>query len=223
TFLSWLSKWELLEDGITLTKETHFALKHTAEALIHMSNFLLEKENFNYFLCGKIQTDNLEERFGKYRLLAGSQYHVSVRQIFESEAELRIQAVMPLALTSHNFGEIIFDVNCVDGASLPSQEENAECNVADILANNCMVDEDDLDEISDAMWPLLTYIGGYCSHQITKKLKCNYCVEFLKGANSENTRLIAASDRGGLSYPHEDVVRIVASVYIIFQNLFRPQ
>ncbi|KAF2902953.1 hypothetical protein ILUMI_03238 [Ignelater luminosus] len=219
TFLSWLSKWELLEDGITLTKETHFALKHTTEALIHMSNFLLEKENFNYFLCGKIQTDNLEERFGKYRLLAESQYHVSVRQIFESEAKLRIQAVMPLALTSHNFGEIIFDVNCVDGASLPSQEENAECNVADILANNCMVDEDDLDEISDTMWPLLTYIGGYCSHQITKKLKCNYCVEFLKGSNSENTRLIAASDRGGLSYPHEDVVRIVASVYIIFQKL----
>ncbi|KAF2903423.1 hypothetical protein ILUMI_02763 [Ignelater luminosus] len=174
TFLSWLSKWELLED---------------------------------------------EERFGKYRQLAGSQYHVSVRQIFESEAKLRIQAVMPLALTSHNFGEIIFDVNCVDGASLPSQKENAECNVADILANNCMVDEDDLDEISDTMWPLLTYIGGYCSHQITKKLKCNYCVEFLKGSNSENTRLIAASDRGGLSYPHEDVVRIVASVYIIFQKL----
>ncbi|KAF2885617.1 hypothetical protein ILUMI_20559 [Ignelater luminosus] len=182
TFLSWLSKWELLEDGITLTKETHFALKHTTEALIHMSNFLLEKENFNYFLC-----------------------------------DIRIRGKS--ALTSHNFGEIIFDVNCVDGASLPSQEENAECNVADILANNCMVDEDDLDEISDTMWPLLTYIGGYCSHQITKKLKCNYCVEFLKGSNSENTRLIAASDRGGLSYPHEDVVRIVASVYIIFQKL----
>ncbi|KAF2889124.1 hypothetical protein ILUMI_17049, partial [Ignelater luminosus] len=158
TFLSWLSKWELLEDGITLTKETHFALKHTTEALIHMSNFLLEKENFNYFLCGKIQTDNLEERFGKYRQLAGSQYRVSFRQIFESETKLRIQAVMPLALTSHNFGEIIFNINCVDGASLPSQEENAECNVADILANNCMVDEDDLDEISDTMWPLLTYI-----------------------------------------------------------------
>ncbi|KAF2886226.1 hypothetical protein ILUMI_19947 [Ignelater luminosus] len=166
-----------------------------------------------------IQTNNLEERFGKYRQLARSQYHVSVRQIFESEAKLRRQAVMPLALTSHNFGEIIFDVNCVDGGSLPSQEENAECNVPDILANNCMVDVDDLDEISDTMWPLLTYIGGYCSHQITKKLKCNYCVEFLKGSNSENTRLIAARDRGGLSYPHEDVVRIVASVYIIFQKL----
>ncbi|KAF2880149.1 hypothetical protein ILUMI_26012 [Ignelater luminosus] len=80
-----------------------------------------------------IQTDNLEERFGKYRQLAGSQYHVSVRQIFESEAKLRIQAVMPLALTSHNFGR------------------KCECNVADILANNCMVDKDDLDEISDTM------------------------------------------------------------------------
>ncbi|KAF2882524.1 hypothetical protein ILUMI_23660 [Ignelater luminosus] len=79
-----------------------------------------------------IQTDNLEERFGKYRQLAGSQYHVSVRQIFESEAKLRIQAVMPLALTSHNFGR------------------KCECNVADILAN-CMVDKDDLDEISDTM------------------------------------------------------------------------
>ncbi|KAF2901269.1 hypothetical protein ILUMI_04917 [Ignelater luminosus] len=168
----------------------------------------------------KVQIDNLEERFGNYRQLAGSQYHVSVQQIFESEAKSRIQAIMPLALTSHNFGEIIFNVNYVDGASLPSQEENAECDVvADILANNCMVDEDDIDEISDTMWPLLTYIGGYCSHQITKKLKCNYCVEFLKGSNSKNTRLIAASDRGGLSYLSEDVVRIVASVYVISQKL----
>jgi hypothetical protein len=48
-----------------------------------MATDCIKELGFNYFLPGKIQTDALEYRFGKYRTMAGSQYLVSLRQLFE--------------------------------------------------------------------------------------------------------------------------------------------
>lgn len=224
-FLKWLNKWEHLEGAEKFTKETHFAIKHSTQALLEMSQYCLSKKGFTYFLCGKVQTDQLEARFGKYRQLSGSQYHISVRQIFESEAKLRIQNIMPLVLKSHTFGDVLFHCDYLNTYL------NNECDAGDVivgesipdtLINNCYVDDDDFDGISDTMIPLLTYISGYCSHQINKKIQCSYCKQFLvegSDVSCSNNKLIYANDRGGLSYPHEDVVGIVTTVYIIFQKL----
>lgn len=43
-----------------------------------------------YLLPGKIQTDELEYRFSLYRRLAGSNYNISIRQIFEIEKKTQI-------------------------------------------------------------------------------------------------------------------------------------
>lgn len=53
-------------------------------------------------LLGKFQTDKLEGRFGKYRQLSGSHYHVSVTQVLESEKKLKI--LSSLKLKSSKFG-----------------------------------------------------------------------------------------------------------------------
>ncbi len=37
-------------------------------------NTVVQSLNFKYFLTGKVQTDMLEDRFGKFRQLAGGQY-----------------------------------------------------------------------------------------------------------------------------------------------------
>ncbi|KAL1462139.1 hypothetical protein MTO96_043207 [Rhipicephalus appendiculatus] len=37
----------------------------------------------------------MEDRLGKYRQLAGAQYHVSIRQIYEIEIKLRLQSTLP--------------------------------------------------------------------------------------------------------------------------------
>ncbi|GFV49249.1 transposable element P transposase [Trichonephila clavipes] len=89
--LSWLDSWKGKNCTTgTLTKETHLAFIHTTYALLEMSKYCINELKFQYFLPGKIQTDALECRFGKYRTLSGSQYLISIRQLYEVEAKLRM-------------------------------------------------------------------------------------------------------------------------------------
>ncbi|KAJ8896142.1 hypothetical protein PR048_001485 [Dryococelus australis] len=44
--------------------------------ILKLAKYCMTELNFSYFLPGKIQTDPLEEMFGKYRMLAGSQCFV---------------------------------------------------------------------------------------------------------------------------------------------------
>jgi hypothetical protein len=81
-------------NGNTFTRETHLAISHTTNGLLQLSNFLNEL-NLTFLLPGRIQTDGLEARFGKYRTMAGSQYLISIRQVFDVESKIRIQNVLP--------------------------------------------------------------------------------------------------------------------------------
>lgn len=103
-FLKWLDEWKNkgLDKG-TLTKETHAALEHTTYALIELARYSFEELGMSYVLFGKIQTDCLEDRFGKYRQLAGAQYHISIRQIYEVENKLRLQSTLPTVSTDQHW------------------------------------------------------------------------------------------------------------------------
>ncbi|KAH6947445.1 hypothetical protein HPB50_019034 [Hyalomma asiaticum] len=93
----WLDYWASLKhDAGHLTKETHLAFGHTSHALHEISVYCLEELKFRYVLLGQFQTDSLEDRFEKYRQLSGAQYHISIRQIYESENKLRLQKVLDL-------------------------------------------------------------------------------------------------------------------------------
>lgn len=67
-FLHWLDRWDSYHEG-KLTRETHIALRESTDVYIKIANYCLTKKNFNYILLGQIQTDKLEERFGKYRYI----------------------------------------------------------------------------------------------------------------------------------------------------------
>ncbi|KAH9364421.1 hypothetical protein HPB48_009693 [Haemaphysalis longicornis] len=91
-FVDWLDTWKNVQmDAGRLTSETHSVLRLTSYCLIKVSQHCLEVLHFEYVLLGKFQADSLEDRFGLYRRLSGSNYHVSVQQIFESETKLRLQ------------------------------------------------------------------------------------------------------------------------------------
>ncbi len=60
--------------------------------------------NFKYFLTGKVQTDMLEDRFGKFRQLAGGQYNISLRQLYEVEYKMRLQSSLPKKFSLEVFG-----------------------------------------------------------------------------------------------------------------------
>lgn len=95
--VKWLDYWKSLKhDAGHLTNETHNALRHTSLALVQVSRYCIEELGFKYVLLGKFQSDCLEDRFGRYRQLSGAQYHISIRQIYESEHKLRLQKVLEL-------------------------------------------------------------------------------------------------------------------------------
>lgn len=228
-FLTWLDLWNEIDlDSHKLTKETHLALSHTTYALIELTKYCISELNFSYILPGKIQTDSLEARFGKYRTMAGSQYLVSIRQIFEVESKLRIQNLLPLTLNSDTFGKLQVPLsNDMLSKTIDNIEfENTRSNTRVLTNLDLVYTEEEFADISNCL-PVFTYLGGYCARAVIKRNKCEACQKHLvldKFFDTElNTNshysLIKNIDRGGLLYPHPDVVNVVLLNYITVQKL----
>ncbi|KAJ8886305.1 hypothetical protein PR048_012516 [Dryococelus australis] len=149
-----------------LSRETHLALTHTTHAILELAKYCMTELNFSYFLPGKIQTDPLEERFGKYRMLAGSQYNISVRQVFECEAKLRLQDSLPLVVNSSKYGLIEIKPFDISDAC----EEKSTVKLSEII-HSITVGEKDLRDLEPEIL-VLTYLVGYCVYKLSKKLKC---------------------------------------------------
>ncbi|KAH7985005.1 hypothetical protein HPB49_026654 [Dermacentor silvarum] len=154
--VKWLDLWQSLKfDTGILTRETHSALRLTTDTLVKVTKYCLEEMHFDYELLGKFQTDCLEERFGKYRQLAGAQYHISIRQVYESERKLRLQNILELP--------------------------EMETATAAVAVNDDVLDKFDIDVADDDYQkkaPNLhatTYVAGYCAHAAFKKLSCMSC------------------------------------------------
>ena len=77
------------------------ALAHTSATFVNLVTYALTKLNVIYIMLGKIQTDNLEKRFGEHRQLCGGNYHVSVQQVLEVEKTLLISSLLYLSSSKH--------------------------------------------------------------------------------------------------------------------------
>ncbi|KAL1443924.1 hypothetical protein MTO96_045749 [Rhipicephalus appendiculatus] len=152
TVVKWLDLGQSLKfDTGILTRETHSALRLTTDALVKVTKYCLEEMHFDYVLLGKFHTDCLEERFGKYRQLSGAQYHVSIRQVYESERKLRLQHILELP-----------------------ELETATAAVAVLDIFDIEVADDDYDKRAPNLHAT-TYVAGYCAHATFKKLACMAC------------------------------------------------
>lgn len=76
-----------------LSHETFTALKHTATAILQITNYCIDELQMAYILPWKFQTDQLELRFGKYRQFAGDNYNISVRQVLKYRKEKIVNVV----------------------------------------------------------------------------------------------------------------------------------
>lgn len=217
-FLTWLQKWEQASsDSGRFTKETQFALKQTTQAIMEISQYCIEELKFQFVLTGKFQTDSLEDRFGRYRQLAGSQYNISVTQIFETELKLRLQSTLPLSLKSNAYGNVVVD-NPIKENETDLNEEIESFN-KELIVTVC---EADLSNLKN-MVPIITYIAGYCIYSIIKSINCLPCKNELTiddEVHFENSyTLIKNLDRGGLKYPSEPVITIVMYNYVVVSKL----
>jgi hypothetical protein len=194
-----------------LTKETFTALLHTSRGLLDIVNYCTRDLGARYVLLGKFQTDSLEARFGQYRQLAGGQYDVSLRQIFECEKKIRMLSVLKLKLNGRDLElrDFSFDWDAMESTEaceivFDSITEEEFCSLNDVL-------------------PVITYLAGYCSFKVVKKLKCDDCKSALtcpagNVCDIENS-YISGITRGRLLYPSIDVIRIVSISYLLLQKL----
>ncbi|KAH9379815.1 hypothetical protein HPB48_010412 [Haemaphysalis longicornis] len=90
--ITWLDVWEFYgHNNEVLTQEILSALRLSAQSLLAWVKYCVSELHFKYILLGKVHTDPLESRFGQYRQMAGGQYHISVRQLCETEGRIHLQ------------------------------------------------------------------------------------------------------------------------------------
>lgn len=221
-FLIWLDTWkDAKSDTGRLTQETHLALSLTTHAIREITRYCTEELHMKFILTGKFQTDSLEDRFGRYRQLAGGQYDISATQLFETEAKLRLQTTLPLILKSQSLGDINIEIVDCDINSNDVEVDDPDTSFTNKL--NVKVLKKDVEQTKSIM-PVLVYIAGYSVHSVLKYLNnCQFC-NFLLTRNDEifyheNHVLIHHQDRGGLKYPTDDVINIVTYAYIVITKL----
>lgn len=217
-FVEWLEKWEGMKCTTGgLTKQTHLAITHTTKAMLALAEYCFESLNFDYFLPGKVQTDSLEDRFGSYRMLAGSNYNISIRQIYDTETKLRMQTILPLALKSKSCGEFVLSFF----QDKHWDEDQGSLDSDSLFKDFCITPEDIVSTQSSL--PILTYISGYAAHKLITKLKCEQCCSTLSIDEAldinVNNEWISKLDRGGLKYPHPDVVCVSQFTYSVVNKL----
>nr|CAH7769842.1 unnamed protein product [Callosobruchus chinensis] len=215
--LNWLTCWnDAAKFPNRLTNQTYTALHHTVYGMLEIINYCRDELKAKYILLGKFQTDPLEHRFGKYRQLAGGQYNISIRQLYESEKRLRIQSLMSLKSHSGNIPISTF-YDSDDNEPTAPDNFNESYPFPDID-----VSEVDIEKVNDEM-PVITYLAGYCCFSVLKKVKCDKCQQnltYTDGFHVEDKHvLIKDLSRGSLKFPKDEVINIVLMQYIIFNKI----
>ena len=101
----WLETWLALPGNVgKLIKQTFTSFKHACTVLPQITNHLTGFCGFNYLLTSFLQTDPLEHHFGLYRMMSGSNYHISYLQILETERRLKLSNILKIFSSQQNFG-----------------------------------------------------------------------------------------------------------------------
>lgn len=218
-FLDWLDRWKNMNgDTGALTKETHSAMKHTTYAITEIVSYYQAELALDYMLPGKFQTDQLENRFSLYRQLAGGQYHVSTRQIFEIEKKLRMQSCFKIYLKTRDGVINVTDFNVNTDFEKIDENLNFGLNLPVTISSS------DLDKAVDKL-PVIVYIGGYAVYSVLKKLNCENCRHNLtieKGDISSQNEVVKFTinlDRGQLMIPSPKVTEIVLYTFAVVSKL----
>jgi len=205
--INFFEQWERC-GGRGLSRETFLANKQTITAIKELAFYLLSSEGFNYVLLGKVQSDNLEERFGWYRMKCGGNYLVSLKDVVVTEQKIKTLSLIKFSS---------FTVDDID--NFDAEDNNLDHEVVSEIAHL----------ISLSHWPseddgyILLYVGGYIARSTAQN--CEKCKEIL----IEETILPCISnlsaaffnfvDRGGLKKPSDFTFSICSYCWAIYTEL----
>ena len=77
-----------------LSTETFSAMIVSLKSIKLIALHLLENVGFNYVLTGKLNSDPIERRFGRYRQLSGGNFYISAKNVAENERKIRILSLI---------------------------------------------------------------------------------------------------------------------------------
>lgn len=168
--IRWLTLWDNLsiqgESNASrngkLTKQTSFSLTHTCKSIVEMCSYLIDDLKFEYFLLGKFQTDNLEGRFGQYRLMSGGNYSISVVQVLECERKLKLLSLLKLTSSSKGMFKLKDFFVASDNHTTVINNSDCDDTFLDILV---LTNEESIGENEKR---ILIYIAGYIARLINK-------------------------------------------------------
>lgn len=217
-FLDWLDAWKAknLESG-TLSENTIAALQQTTHAFLEISRYCFSEVKLPCVLLGKIQTENLEERFGMLGQPAGSSYHASVWHLYESQDELLSWDTLPTVAqdwgTDSNRDEKWEGLEAPEDIPRPS--------------SNFVVTEEALLKIED-MTAVMVYVTACAVNATLKRLDCAKCQPALTTQKAvklsiapEHHGLVKEPGQSGLLFPTVFALNAVAHGYIVAEQLSR--
>lgn len=223
--IHWLKSWndrKLKPRQGSLSTETMTALLHSLECFVHLIEYLTKERNLKYLLLGKFQTDNLEFRFGQYRHMSGSNFHVSVQQVLEGERKLKLMSV--LKLVSASKGNLA--LKDVTGPLEEVKQQSEAVTDDEFNQFTHVLPESEHVQLENEVVKGLVFVAGYCAFKILPKFPCEACKRELSTGDKlqlegtdETKTYLAAIDRGGLTWPSDLLVQICTGSYTIFQSI----
>lgn len=200
-----------------LTKATFTAFIQTLNALDGLVSYLIGSIGFKYVLLGRIQSDNLERRFGWYRQLHGGNYLISMKQLLLSEKKIRTISLLKYSNVSlAELGSISHHDD-----DRPEIRSIADQITAQLLMNISPSEKDHV---------IICYVSGACARSVIRSNKCGACrcclvneeerleIEF-DDSDSNIKSFFANVDRGGLFLPHHHIFQLGLYSWKVFQEI----
>lgn len=218
-FADFLERWEQ-SNKPGLTHETFLALRQTCLSLADCASYLLDRLEFKYVLLGRIQSDDIESRFGWLRQLSGANYFVSMRQIIESSR--KIKAISLLQFSGLSLADIDDAIQTAD--SDEQLYDVADNDKADNIASNLVFSVVPTDNDLSTIY----YVSGAVSRSVVRSMKCSHCKEELVSGDEFNNNdtipsaaieFLDSINRGGLTKPSEYSYSLSVVCWRIFEEI----
>lgn len=184
-------------------------------SLINLKKKLIDTNNLKFIPSYKLSQDHLEMFFGSVRSQGGHNNNPTSMQFRSAYKKLLVQA----QIKDSGLGNCIslLDIpilNCSSVSKNPIQAIN-DTNAS--LYHDIELDPETFTvethgthlHLSSFSKEVAIYIAGFVSHKLASQIKCDVCTQALFGTK-ENflLSLISLKDKGGLTYPSNDVIEI---------------
>ena len=219
-FVTWVENWKT-SGGNGLSAETFRTLIQTSKTLPQLVHYLLHEKGLAYVLSGKIQSDPLEKRFGRYRQLSGANYFGTERQFLEAEKAIRVKSL--IEFSRYSMKEVCHIME--ENGDTSSVDEHSE-HLVDILSEDITVDmfnaehlvdilsEDITVDMFNAEANIIYYVAGFIARALKKISKCQKCIDIfgcdeettgldIHGLDEDCTLFVNSINRGGLVKPSD--------------------